>query len=241
MCGSVIVQDILLPQSYYVHTYRKSLYQGCSLVLSSVNAGQHSTCTYSVARMATANYAEKNSDFIFYIFENKWATGGLGLFEVTKENMKAIGSPFDCGLYLFYLQRPSDEKKYPVYIGYTGRNFRTRFSEHATRDNGVINKCICSMTFQPSGGPYKLFVLTKSFEPIAAKVIESIFLNAFNFALNTEENGSTRPDLDLLPREFTKEESYESFKETYQRIMLGIQDIARQHFSDMGLEPSKTY
>ena len=96
------------------------------------------------------------------------------------------------------------------------------------------------MTFQPSGGPYKLFVLTKSFEPVAAKVIESIFLNAFNFALNTEENGSTRPDLDLHPREFTKEESYESFKETYQRIMLGIQDITRQHFSDLGLEPSKT-
>ena len=89
--------------------------------------------------MATDNYAEKNY-FIFFIFENKWATSGLDLFEVTKENMKAIGSPFDCGLYLFYLQRPSDEKKYPVYIGYTGRNFRTRFSEHATRDNGVINK-----------------------------------------------------------------------------------------------------
>ena len=124
------------------------------------------------------HYMQRRIQISFSIsLETSGQQGGLSLSEVTKENMKAIGSPFDCGLYLFYLQRPSDEKKYPVYIGYTARNFRTRFSEHATRDNGVINICICSMAFRPSGGPYKLFVLTKSFEPVAAKVIESIIIS----------------------------------------------------------------
>lgn len=182
--------------------------------------------------MSTNDYAEKNGDFIFYVFEKQW--GKFAPDEVTEENMKKIGSKGDRGLYLFFVESTMTKKRYPVYIGYTGRTFGERFYEHATRENGVIYKVLVSKVF---GGSYKLFVYTHSLSPVTAKVVESIFLKAFDFALNTEENGKLH-NLDLS-KEFSKEVSYDDFKLTYQNIMGELTKDIPASFHGMGLEPGK--
>lgn len=178
------------------------------------------------------DYAEKNSDIILHIFEKQW--GCFGADEITEEKQKKIGSANDCGLYLFFLKSKATNKRYPVYIGYTGRNFAQRFYEHATRESGAIYKILTSKVF---GDFYDLFVYTHSATPVAAKVLESIFLNAFNFSLNTEENGNTH-ELDIS-YDFTVEDSYDQFKYSYQYIMKELTNDIPQSFHGMSLEWSK--
>ena len=176
--------------------------------------------------------AEQNGDFIFYVFEEQWHE--FAPDQVTEENMNKVGSKGDRGLYLFYVESTVTKKRYPVYIGYTGRTFHDRFYEHATRENGVIYRVLVSKVF---GGSYKLFVHTHSLSPVTAKVVESIFLQAFDFALNTEENGSLH-DLDLS-NEFSKGVTYDNFKITYQNIMSELTKDVPASFHGMELEPEK--
>ena len=191
--------------------------------------GAYAISTVSFSTMV----AEQNAAFIFYLFEERWGSTGS---EITTSNIKQAGG-YDRGVYLFYLQKATDEeKRYPIYVGITSRNFSTRFKEHA--GNGVIDKVLVSKTFKPSGGPYKLYYHTCSFEPVAAKVVESIFLHAFDFAFNTDENGSARAELILIPQN-KPEDTFGSFKDSFQSIMSGISDISNKYFSGMNLEPSK--
>ena len=157
-----------------------------------------------------ADYAEKNAAFIFYVFEKQW--GEFNYQQVTEANKTQVGSQ-DRGLYLFYLCHKVTKKRYPVYIGYTGRSFHERFYQHA-RENGVIDKVLRLQTF---GNSYDLFVYTHSLSPVTAKVVESIFLSAFDFALNKAENGDEH-QLDLS-HEFSEGDSHEDFKIAYQNIM----------------------
>lgn len=180
----------------------------------------------------TSNYAEQNGELIFYIFEDQWKESAS---EITAEvDKRKIGSKTHCGLYLFSLQSTETQKRYPVYIGYTGRTFADRFYEHAIRESGAIYKVLQSKVF---GDSFTLFVHSHPMTPVAAKVLESIFLNTFNFALNTEENGKTHA---LDPAmEFRKEASIEDFKAFYQKIMKGLIEEIQSSFHGMNLEWSK--
>lgn len=182
--------------------------------------------------MSTNDYAEQNGAFLFYVFEKQWEEQSPD--QVTIANMKSVGSKHECGLYLFFLESTTTTKRYPVYIGYTGRTFHDRFYEHATRENGVIYKILVSKVF---GSSYRLFVHTHSLSPVTAKVVESIFLQAFNFALNTDENGSLH-DLDIS-KEFKEGASYDDFKITYQNIMSELIKDIPASFHGMELEQSK--
>lgn len=179
----------------------------------------------------STNYAEQNGDFIFHVFENQWRASS---HQITEEYMKKIGSRNDCGLYLFSVRSKVTDKRYPVYIGYTGRTFAKRFNEHANQENGVIRKVLVSKVF---GDSYDLYVNTHSLWPVIAKVVESIFLQAFNFALNTSENGKIH-DLDTS-REFRMEDCKENFGIVYQNIMGQLATDVPQSFIGMGLEASK--
>ena len=173
--------------------------------------------------------AEQSGDFIFCVFEQQWNSDSG---QVTEEYMKKIGSKNDCGLYLFSVQSKVTGKRYPVYIGYTGRTFAKRFYEHATQENGVIQKVLVNKVF---GDSYDLYVHTHSLSPVSAKVVESIFLQAFDFALNSSENGDTH-DLDI---KFQSEDSKQYFAIAYQNIMGELTKDVPSSFHGMGLEPSK--
>ena len=176
---------------------------------------------------STNDYAEQNGDFIFYVFENQW---GESSDEITEEYMKKAGSKNDRGLYLFSIQSKVTKKRYPVYIGYTGRTFAKRFYEHASQENGVIRKVLVSKVF---GDTFDLYVHTHSLSPVTAKVVESIFLQAFNFALNTDENGETHA-LDIS-REFPKEACKENFGIIYRNVMGELTKDVPRSFEGMSL------
>ena len=204
-----------------------------------VQSPQRLAITQSKSSMAAAalNCAEHFAKFIFYLFEEKWHRRGI---PVTIQNVTTIGSTNN-GVYLFYICKSSDKhqkKKYPIYLGYTGRTFRIRFKEHGTRDNGVVNKCLGVQSFQPAslgGGPFKLFVYELPMTNfVQAKLLESIFLNAFDFALNTEENDKVRDDIDLS---FTHDKAYgkEAFKSSYEWAMGGVSELSGEYFAGLDL------
>ena len=162
------------------------------------------------------NYAEKNADMIFYAFE-QWSSQ---VSDYRVNNGKVGNVPeYSQGLYLFYLQ-DRDEQKYPIYVGYTGRTFKKRFNEHAK--SGVIKKCIENNIMTNS---ITLNVCTANFKPATAMVIEYVFLNTFNFPLNSSENEGTR-QIDRTPPFIAKERIYEKFKETYEQILGEVTEIA---------------
>ena len=144
--------------------------------------------------------------------------------------MKKTGSKFDHGLYLFSVRSKVTEKRYPVYIGYTGRTFAKRFYEHATQENGVIHKVLVSKVF---GDSYDLYVHCHSLSPVTSKVFESIFLRAFDFDLNTDENGETHA-LDIST-EFKKEDSLHDFGLVYHSIMGELNKDVPRSFDGMSL------
>ena len=100
----------------------------------------------------------------------------------------------DRGFYIFFLD--SGKTKYPIYVGITRRNFRQRFKEHYA--SGVINNYNTGdfpKNVPPIRLPLKVMCVSIPY-PAITKLVESIFLAAFNFCLNTEENGDIRVKLD---------------------------------------------
>ena len=151
---------------------------------------------------------------IFYAFE-QWC-GRVPGGDYTVCNGKVDGVPeHSQGLYLFYLEDRNETKKYPIYVGYTGRTFKERFNGHAK--SGVIKKCI-ENNIMTNG--ITLNVCTASFKPATAIVIEYIFLTTFNFPLNSFENEGPR-QIDCTPPFIAMETIYGTFKESYELVMEG--------------------
>ena len=103
------------------------------------------------------------------------------------------------GLYMFFIELGSS--KYPINMGVTSRNFRQRFLEHHNSPNGVIHKFIDG-NFPQNIPPHlrsqlllKVKCIPLSYS-MQAKLMESVFLAAFDFCLNTEENDHTRVNID---------------------------------------------
>ena len=77
--------------------------------------------------------------------------------------------------------------KYPIYIGIAGRNFRQRFREHYT--NGVMNSYI-NGDFPKNYAtrlPLKVMCVPIQY-PMQSKLMESVFLQCYDFCLNIQEN-----------------------------------------------------
>lgn len=90
---------------------------------------------------------------------------------------------------------------YPIYVGYTSRTFDERFKEHASKEKGVFEKFFTNgqpeTYFKGVKNECDLYVMELPMYPRAAKLLESVFLEAFDFALNTEENGKERKSVEL--------------------------------------------
>ena len=169
--------------------------------------------------------AEENGPFIVHMLEK------ISSFEpsrVTQQNASTIGSSLAGGLYMFYLvPTPTpmgyDDRYCPIYVGMTGRTFRKRFQEHAA--NGVIADFFTPGRIMPTN-PCNLYVAGFNFNAPAAKLLESIFLSAFDFARNTEENGAARNNVTLTA---DRELSYSRgpFVEAFERVMLDVGTIGQ--------------
>ena len=121
----------------------------------------------------------------------------------------------------------TDRRYYaPIYVGITSRNFNQRFKEHA--QDGVIYKFL---DWQSRSQDFltkwcKLYVSEFIFDAPAAKLLESVFLEAFDFPLNVRENDKAR-----LEYEVSKESAMdlstakEAFEKAYERVNGGVKTV----------------
>lgn len=165
---------------------------------------------------SSVELAEQNAALILHIFHD--------LLHACSEVI-GEGNSFgqDCrGLYMFYVRRKSDEKKFPVYVGSTtGKSFHSHFMCHPV----IATFFDANAPFPAVNRPdYDMFAYQYSCTPVSAKLLETIFLLAFDFAQNGEENGGICPDLDFS-RENAICDSIAIFRESYRSIICGIKGI----------------
>ena len=170
-------------------------------------------------KMQNPNLAELNGPFVVHILREVFVS--FAPCQVTEQNKRNVGSTMAGGLYMFFVMpQDSQEERYcPIYVGYTSRTFRQRCREHA--DNGVIRKFFDGQLRTTVKGVQKacyLYVSEFQCDAPAAKLLESVFLNAFNFALNVEENGAARVTVELS-EDNPLEKSYEVFVPQFTRVM----------------------
>ena len=139
--------------------------------------------------------AEQCGEFFHWTLETKWHCVPSKITSLQHPG----GSPYSRGLYVFFLQKSDAEGEehplYPIYVGQTRRNFKVRFQEHANQ-GGVINQ-VLTKQFPGNPGSLSLFAYTYDVQPVVAKFLESIYLQTFDVALNSEENPPVRNNLDL--------------------------------------------
>ena len=107
------------------------------------------------------------------------------------------------GLYMLFVSPKGVQvdRLHPIYVGYTSRPFDVQFKEHARKEKGVLEKFFTrgepEITLQGVKKECDLYVIELPLDPRAAKLLESVFLEAFDFTLNTEENGPKRKSVEL--------------------------------------------
>lgn len=141
-------------------------------------------------------YAEKNAPYIFSALER------LAPAPLNRYNYDYTGTlPDEPGIYMFYIYSNKTEKEYPVYFGKTETSFRARIASHRQKTDGVINRYETNQfpTFPPKKEREQnlilQFVLVPLSPPFIIKLAESLFLCAFDFALNKMENGNERHEI----------------------------------------------
>ena len=173
--------------------------------------------------MATSS-AEQNAPFIFYCVKKIW--GECRVYEAyLKDQINSTPSNGN-GIYIFFLD--AGQIQYPIYIGITGRNFRQRLLEHYA--NGVIDRYVNGnfpRNVPPIRLPLKVMCVPVQY-PMQAKLMESVFLNSFDFCLNIQENGGIRDTIDTRDQ-FPPEHSKENFDIEFGNIMKEIGSFYDQY------------
>lgn len=135
--------------------------------------------------MEISNLAERNGPFIETALRAIFQMEDIQrIAEVNIDNARGYLEQ-NKGLYMFFVH--AGFRYYPIYVGYTGNNFYARLQNHQVwgrnlQINGEIAHGRYVTVFPCDAG---------------AKSLESLFLKAFDFALNTEENVAVREILDL--------------------------------------------
>lgn len=132
------------------------------------------------------------------------------------------------GIYTFYVSLGENDN-YPVYIGKTEKGIKARILEHKNPPNGVIyrfeNEKHYFQAFDTKQNPPRLRVWMLELEtPCIMKFAESMFLMAFDFALNSAENSSTRRPIRNINKN-TPKESYIIFKRVQDRLHRECEEI----------------
>ena len=181
------------------------------------------------------NYAERNAPFIFWCVNE--------ILGASTDYLVSIGpqvyqTPINQkGLYIFFIERGG--RKYPIYIGITRRSFAERFTEHRNSNDGVIHQVVTGR-FPQNIHPNQRHQLQLKVKCIAldypriAKLMESVFLSAFDFCLNREENGGyIRTNIDFT-QQYTVAQSKHNFQITFDNIMTDITNIYTRYRNNNG-------
>ena len=149
----------------------------------------------------------------------------LAYEKVTYGNKDNIGTKTTCGLYMFFVQPKNEQTVFsPAYVGYTSRSFGLRFREHAKE-----GKLIGGFLAVQKDHKCDLFVSEFPCRPMIAKLLESIFLKAFDFAYNRMENGQQRDTVNLYTYNKQYDEpmstSKAKFKEVFDQVKSDLDTI----------------
>ena len=189
------------------------------------------------------DYSEKNGEFIDNVLQ-LLTDQSLSLKEVNTGGENGSGRR---GVYVFYakVKQGQRDSYIPIYIGITSRSFKQRFAEH--KRDGVIQKY--NDRTQQNPDPYLVTdanlplhhwsLAVAEFEvgtPMVAKMYESIFLAAFNFPLNTEENGGARPDIRLFDHQNKPCDSFRIFTTAHHQLMKDLESVQGFFSSKDGLK-----
>ena len=176
-------------------------------------------------------YAEYHRDFLENILKKLF--GGdvfdkhvLEVQEIDEENRGINQAKKDTGLYMFYV-KPGN-KFCPIYVGYSasGSGFYGRFKVHA--QSGVVKKFfdknnpLCyrgGYVRYPCHPTFPLYVIQLPCKATTAILLEKLFLEAFDFALNTENNGDARDTLELGGQESLSCDSKSIFEKAWKGTM----------------------
>ena len=176
-------------------------------------------------------YAEYHRDFLENILKKLF--GGdvfdkhvLEVQEIDEENRGINQAKKDTGLYMFYV-KPGN-KFCPIYVGYSasGSGFYGRFKVHA--QSGVVKKffhkdyplyCRGGFGRYPCHPTFPLYVIQLPCKATTAILLEKLFLEAFDFALNAENNGDARDTLELGGQESLSCDSKPIFEKAWKGTM----------------------
>lgn len=174
------------------------------------------------------SYAELNQEFIVATFR-KLSKGQTSLFpqfsfknDVNNDRYNAIEDirdlpPFP-GLYLISEVRPPNDKC-PIYVGYTSQEVPTRLTGHeAIKDYYKVPR---------GANRYLVFSSVPTCNASHGKLLESVFLAAFDFCYNLHENGPVRQLPDIKPPETQNslDRSQKVFNNAYARIFKEISNL----------------
>lgn len=145
-------------------------------------------------------YAELHGKFIMeYLkdnFKDRVKVYDVVDSETERSNFTAVVN--DEGLYIVSVspKGSNGDCLYPIYVGYTSRTFGVRFGEHANKEDGVFEKFFTQKKPETTK-PCDLHVTVVCCDSHSATLLESVFLKAFDFALNTQENSSERKRVEV--------------------------------------------
>ena len=178
-----------------------------------------------------AYHAEDYRGFLLFLLREVWKSGGFarGPYDVSSPlpDVQALNGN---GLYFIFWSayaNADDIKKqdqiYPLYIGITGRTFKQRLLEHI--DHGVVDK-ITSGDWPTEKGIVNLkpIVYVVNIPLPVAKFLESVFLSAFDFPMNVEENNKMRGGMQIKKSE-SVENGYSYFLQHYEIIMSSLKEV----------------
>ena len=130
------------------------------------------------------------------------------------------------GLYMFYV-KPGN-MFCPIYVGYSasGSGFYGRFNVHT--QSGVVEKFFhesnplnyrAGFTLYPCHQMSPLYVIQLPCKATIAILLEKLFLEAFDFALNIENNGDARGTLKLASQQSLPRDSKPIFEKAWKDIV----------------------
>ena len=166
--------------------------------------------------------AEDYRGFLLYLLREVWGKQPHDVYQ-------AAETLTSHGLYFFFWSAYKDannvnkqDQIYPLYVGITGRTFKQRFKEHI-RD-GVVNKITSGQWPKQKGiTNLRLIVYAVDMPLPVAKFFESVFLYAFDFAMNSDENEGERQGIQIT-ESLSVSDGYDTFKEGYEYIMTSFTD-----------------
>jgi hypothetical protein len=182
--------------------------------------------------------AEEYRGFVLFLLREIWQPAGLCKGPFVLKNVAVEDNTWNAagwakknirvmlqrnGLYFLFLAydgQNSLSKIYPLYVGITGVSFKHRFSMHIQKHSGVVYKIRQRIWPRPPlvAFPPRIVAYLVDIPRHVAAFYESLFLSLFDFAMNREENGGIRDQLQINKRPKTVKDGYTYFLERYNKL-----------------------